>query len=270
MAGPVRAERQSSFELNQVHVIVATVAFGMGIDKPDIRRVVHVGLPSSLEAYMQECGRAGRDGLVSECVAIFTQRCIIQRERALLYDRNSYPVVGSPLRRALCRVDNVVRFFKETNHCRRARLLAHQGEDPCCPPLSASQVALHRVVAAEPGFCYISQAVGPEGSSVVRCDRCDVCCEGGPSPVAGGQRGLDCRQELRILLRSAVACEPIRVSATELCQIITGRLPSGSFFAQRRRALLMRLRVFGSGQHFGLSIRDWTKVLEAALTAGYM
>lgn len=69
-----RDELQERFMANDIQVVVATIAFGMGVDKPDIRFVIHHGLPDSVEAYYQEVGRAGRDGKASRCVLIYTNR----------------------------------------------------------------------------------------------------------------------------------------------------------------------------------------------------
>ncbi|KAF9619754.1 hypothetical protein IFM89_009096 [Coptis chinensis] len=73
MSGKDREESHRSFIRDEVHVMVATVAFGMGIDKPNIRCVIHYGCPKSLESYYQERGRCGRDGLASICWLYYTR-----------------------------------------------------------------------------------------------------------------------------------------------------------------------------------------------------
>jgi len=73
LLGPERSRVQSAFMAGECRVVVATNAFGIGIDKPDVRMVVHVQLPSTLEAYYQEAGRAGRDGAPSKCIAFHTR-----------------------------------------------------------------------------------------------------------------------------------------------------------------------------------------------------
>ena len=119
----VRAANQSAFVASEDMVMVATVAFGMGIDKPDVRFVAHAGLPKSIEGYYQETGRAGRDGDPAVAVLLWgaddfaraRQRLSEVEESRLAGERTRLTALGA---------------LVETPSCRRAILLCHFGEDP--------------------------------------------------------------------------------------------------------------------------------------------
>ena len=123
LAPEVRAQNQAAFVASEDMVIVATIAFGMGIDKPDVRFVAHVGVPKSIEAYYQETGRAGRDGDPAIAQMLWSAGDFVTARQRLseLEDarRNAERV----------RLDSLAALV-ETPNCRRALLLRHFGEEP--------------------------------------------------------------------------------------------------------------------------------------------
>ena len=133
-----RAAHQDAFATEPGTVIVATIAFGMGIDKPDVRFVVHTDLPGSLEAYYQEIGRAGRDGEPAEVCLLYGLDAI--RMRRMFIDQEDTGVDHK--RREHKRLDALIGYC-EAPECRRRTLLAYFGEasepcgncDGCCDPV---------------------------------------------------------------------------------------------------------------------------------------
>lgn len=122
MDSAVRNANQDAFLLENVDVIVATIAFGMGIDKPDVRYVIHYDIPKSLEGYYQETGRAGRDGGEGQCVAFYTSKDLQKLEKFMQGKPIAEQEIGKQL---LAETAS----YCESSVCRRKTLLYYFGEE---------------------------------------------------------------------------------------------------------------------------------------------
>ena len=156
-----RSQTQDDFLMERIDVIVATIAFGMGIDKPDVRFVIHYDIPKSLEGYYQETGRAGRDGGEGVCIAFYAQQDLQKLEKFMAGKSGAEQEIGRLLLQETAA-------YAESSVCRRKLLLHYFGEDypadnchncdNCLHPKQkiegrdALMAVLHAVKAVKGGF----------------------------------------------------------------------------------------------------------------------
>jgi len=250
LAMGTRRKVHTDFVMDNVQVVVATIAFGMGIDKPSIRRIIHYGAVRSLEHYVQQCGRAGRDGEDSECITFMRASQDAQEARSLILADYRQDADGSKAHceRMLALNSEAMAYLTDGSQCRRVRLLSHFGESP---------LQWQDVRPPPRGECVAVAATGNRA----RCNWCDIC-ECGPITETEGVSSGDFTRECRILLQCVDACRG-RTGGAVPCALAAGHGLSAC-----RQKYMESHPVCGSGSH--RSLKWWKAFLPHVLRKGIL
>jgi ATP-dependent DNA helicase RecQ len=238
---PVRARHQDLFLRDEVQVVCATIAFGMGVNKPNIRFVVHHDLPKNIESYYQETGRAGRDGDPADCLMLFSKGDVISHERRIdeKTSARERDIARKQLRGLVA--------FAESTDCRRHALLRYFGDKPDAENCAGCDNCLGDAMPQHP----VGQGPGPDHSA--------------PPPATTGpveDRTEDARRFLACL-DEIVSGSMFSVGITHVADVLVG-----STSAKVQRFGHEKLKTYGSGKL--RSKVEWAHVGKELVRLGYL